>query len=414
MTGHNPLIFLGRPAAQMSLLSGNAHDAMFERGRPLLVPSLEEKEGQGTLNAGERSLLEEFRSRDKERKQTSELVDLMESYYTQVEEKFRELGLYEQVIKHFKRVPVAPVFELPQGEYGEDQPHESKLLGIPDLRGDFLITHSRLIRESGDLRESDVPDWAKRNLDEVLADLWPRNPSGGYMKFAAQVAMSRPHWDMLLCAGAEKAGDDRELVSTPLGTHPLSLRSDYAYIFHSSVTDFTVRMTACADFSAPGRRDDVIPWDEYVAAVKRVIPEEAYTNDDLGCVSAPLGEPVAGLQVDLGNMFFWGQYSDPTSGAKQFSKVLKKMEKGGFDDWELRHLSLGGIGEGQKGVAVGGRPSSQQEERRPWDPASYGGPTRMVPFFSYWEECDVTHQIYLSGARMESSAYWGFDDHSCT
>jgi hypothetical protein len=407
MTGHNPLIFLGKPGDQFKMLKTGMSG--MEELDDALENLLDSSEAAGDISDDLRKILDRRRGTKEQREKEARDIETMTALYEEAAEMLRAHGVYDLALDCFGVLPVAPKFDLAMGEYGPDAPHRSKLLGIPDFRGDFLLTHPRVMKEhhkDGD----DLPEWANRTLEDTIAELWPHDPNGGYMKFAAQVRMPSHLWRLLYAAGARKQRDryneDEYWVSTPMGHNPLSMTSNYAYVFHSREWTYSPQLNAYVDFSQPGDENDVVPWDEYVEAVKRAIPAECYTDEDMGLVSAALEDPKVGLEFDFGQ-----DYPDSTSGADRFWREAKALKE---DAWSLAYDNEIGEAASARGVTIGGRPSSQQEEKRPWDPMSYGGPRRMVPFFTYWAEHDVTHQIYLSAFRGEGSAYWGADEASCT
>ncbi|MBS1722841.1 MAG: hypothetical protein JSS66_07670 [Armatimonadetes bacterium] len=388
MNKQNPLIFRDRPKIQCA--ATNKDSIIYEQ-----LGMLPEMIGE--------LLGEETHAQLQTRAQATQAVQKLEDMYDEAWAQVDASGLGDLVRSKFGLLPAAPRFDLEIKEVGEDQPHPSKFGGIPDFRGDFLFTHPKLIREAhGDADY--VPSWVNDSPETVLARLWPTDADGSFMRFAAQAYMPAHMWDIFYRSGAWLAEDygDRKVTVTPMGYYPsLAMNSQYAYVFYAKDMDFSPRLTACVDFSVPEKKDDIMPWEEYVELVKKVVPVECYAMEDGSVTSAPLGEAQIGLDLDCDNM--WGKDSF-YSQAKESNAC-----------WDIMHLSLGEGSKLRESLTIGGRPSSQQEEKRPWDHMAFGEPRRMVPFCSFSDrDHDVTHQVYLSGYRVETSQYWGQDDASCT
>jgi len=379
LIGHNPLIFASSPKEQYELLSSSSNG-----NATTLMSSLS---GGGDI---------------------SKCVNELDVLYDEARKTLIEAGIYYTAIECFGTMPVALKFNMAVGESGLDQPRQSKLYGIPDLRGDFLFEHPRAMR---DVTENwdDLPEWSKLSLEETILRLWPRDPVDGYMKFAAQVMMPNHYWYLFSLSSCRRTVpnpyfDDEDEVSISIIDMPVFQKS-HAYAFHNIHASWDSKLSAYVVFSKPGKLDDVLPWDEYVAAVQKVIPPECYMQDG-HMISSPLGDPIIGLGFDFGQQY----YHDSTSGAFKFWKEVEKIEgiDGGNIAFDLEFDSQGG-------VVLGGKPNSQQEERRPWDHRAFGSPTRMTPFLSYHEgKHDVTHQIYTSRFSADEDSAWGIDDASCT
>lgn len=418
-TRHNPLIFAGLPSEQLSLGRPNGSIFALEEATTSL---LEKSKGMIHEQPLATMISEFVDPLIAERALREEQAALADSLYSHLENILRAEGIFEQVQAAYDRSPIAPAFYLPEGEWGPDDAHRSKVGGIPDLRGDFLFTHRAVMKkaaaERGDSLKT-LPEWAHMSDEDAIKKIWPKDPNGGYMQFAAQVWMPAACWELLILSGARRVSDryqpDEHHLDTPLGIWPpvYAFGKGIAHVYHSRDFTFSSQCTACVDFTDPCG-EGAMPWPDYVELVKRAIPEFVYSGEEneyhgptfcYRCTSAPLADPALAMEIDLGDD------RDPECGYHAFVESL-----GDRDVWDFRHLMAGGRLDGQRGVTVGGRPSSQQEEKRPWDPMAGGSPSRMIPFVCYDDnEHDVTHQIYISGFRENGSgAYWGIDDESCT